>query len=42
MTYASATGRGGHVHSMLQISNFISGFNDIRVLNLGDGDSLKK
>lgn len=39
MTYASATGRGGHVHSMLQISNFISGFNDIRVLNLGDGDS---
>ena len=39
ITYASAVGRGGHVHSMLQISNFISEFNDVKIMNLGDGDS---
>ncbi|MFZ4797013.1 MAG: hypothetical protein ACOYMA_05930 [Bacteroidia bacterium] len=39
ITYATAEGRGGHVHSMLQISNFISEFNDVRTMNLGNGDS---
>jgi len=39
ITYASATGRGGHVHSMLQISDFISEFNDVKIMNLGDDDS---
>ncbi|MDX9713782.1 MAG: hypothetical protein RBT56_14775 [Ignavibacteriaceae bacterium] len=39
VTYASANGRGGHLHSMLHISDFISGFYDTKVLSLGNGDS---
>lgn len=39
ITYASAIGRGGHVHSMLQISDYISEWQDTRIMNLGDGDS---
>lgn len=39
VTFATASGRGGHLHSMLQISNFISGFNDVKLLSLGNGES---
>ena len=39
LTYATAKGKGGHVYSLLHISNFIAENNDVRVMNIGDGDS---
>lgn len=39
LTYARAQGKGGHVYSLLHLSDFIAEDNDIRVMNLGDGDS---
>ena len=39
VTTATAAGKGGHIFSLAHISGFIAKHHEVRVMNIGDGDS---